>query len=59
MFRSRALFRFATLAMSYRYATITPVPMPALSPTMEKGKVAEWCKKVGDPIGSGDTFCKV
>ncbi|EPY28001.1 pyruvate dehydrogenase E2 component (dihydrolipoamide acetyltransferase) [Strigomonas culicis] len=42
-----------------RWLTITPVPMPALSPTMEKGKITEWCKKPGDEIKTGDTYCKV
>ena len=27
--------------------------MPALSPTMEEGKLAKWLKKVGDNIRSG------
>ncbi len=28
--------------------------MPALSPTMEQGKLAKWLKKEGDTIKSGD-----
>lgn len=58
MFRCRAIPKLATLA-SLRFLTITPIPMPALSPTMEKGKITEWCKQPGDPIATGDTWCKV
>ncbi|RHW69833.1 dihydrolipoamide acetyltransferase E2 subunit [Trypanosoma brucei equiperdum] len=42
-----------------RFLTVTPIPMPALSPTMEKGKISEWVKKVGDAVETGDTWCKV
>ena len=35
------------------------VPMIALSPTMEKGTVARWRRKVGDVIKSGDVLCEV
>ncbi|KPA81223.1 putative mitochondrial dihydrolipoamide acetyltransferase precursor [Leptomonas pyrrhocoris] len=58
MFRYRAASKLATLA-ALRFLTITPIPMPALSPTMEKGKISEWCKQPGDPIATGDTWCKV
>ena len=30
--------------------------MPALSPTMEKGKLAKWLKKEGDRVKSGDVL---
>jgi pyruvate dehydrogenase E1 component beta subunit len=33
--------------------------MPALSPTMEEGKLAKWLKKVGDPIKSGDVIAEI
>ena len=33
--------------------------MPALSPTMEKGNVAKWLKKVGDKIKSGDIIAEI
>ncbi len=33
--------------------------MPALSPTMEKGKVAKWLKKVGDKVKSGDVLAEI
>ncbi|WP_237477518.1 pyruvate dehydrogenase complex E1 component subunit beta [Lichenibacterium dinghuense] len=37
----------------------TNVLMPALSPTMEQGKLAKWIKKVGDPIKSGDIIAEI
>jgi pyruvate dehydrogenase E2 component (dihydrolipoamide acetyltransferase) len=33
--------------------------MPALSPTMEKGNLAKWLKKEGDPIKSGDVIAEI
>ena len=33
--------------------------MPALSPTMEKGNLAKWFKKEGDPIKSGDVIAEI
>ena len=33
--------------------------MPALSPTMEEGKLAKWLKKVGDQIKSGDVLAEI
>jgi pyruvate dehydrogenase E1 component beta subunit len=35
------------------------VLMPALSPTMEKGNLAKWLKKVGDRIKSGDIIAEI
>ena len=46
-------------ALTVRWATITPIGMPALSPTMEQGKITEWAKKVGDAITAGDTWCRL
>ena len=37
----------------------TQVLMPALSPTMEQGKLAKWLKKVGDPVKSGDILAEI
>jgi pyruvate dehydrogenase E1 component beta subunit len=37
----------------------TNVLMPALSPTMEQGKLAKWLKKVGDPVRSGDILAEI
>ncbi|KPI84168.1 putative Dihydrolipoamide acetyltransferase precursor [Leptomonas seymouri] len=58
MFRYRVAPKLAALA-ALRFLTITPIPMPALSPTMEKGKITEWCKKPGDPVATSDTWCMV
>lgn len=33
--------------------------MPSLSPTMEKGNLAKWNKKVGDEVGPGDILAEV
>jgi pyruvate dehydrogenase E2 component (dihydrolipoamide acetyltransferase) len=33
--------------------------MPALSPTMEKGKLSKWLKKEGDQIKSGDAIAEI
>jgi pyruvate dehydrogenase E1 component beta subunit len=35
------------------------VLMPALSPTMEKGNLAKWLKKVGDRVKSGDIIAEI
>ena len=35
------------------------VLMPALSPTMEKGKLAKWLKKEGDVVKSGDVLAEI
>ena len=35
------------------------VLMPALSPTMEKGNLAKWVKKEGDPIKAGDIIAEI
>jgi len=33
--------------------------MPALSPTMERGNLAKWLKKEGDPVKSGDVIAEI
>jgi pyruvate dehydrogenase E2 component (dihydrolipoamide acetyltransferase) len=33
--------------------------MPALSPTMNTGKIIKWTKKVGDKVNAGDLLCEV
>jgi pyruvate dehydrogenase E1 component beta subunit len=35
------------------------VLMPALSPTMEKGNLAKWLKREGDPVKSGDVIAEI
>jgi pyruvate dehydrogenase E1 component beta subunit len=37
----------------------TNILMPALSPTMEQGKLAKWLKKEGDKIKSGDVLAEI
>ncbi len=37
----------------------TNVLMPALSPTMEQGKLTKWLKKEGDPVKSGDVIAEI
>jgi len=33
--------------------------MPALSPTMEKGKIVKWNKNVGDQCYPGEVLCEI
>ncbi len=35
------------------------VLMPALSPTMEKGNLAKWLKREGEPVRSGDVIAEI
>ena len=35
------------------------ITMPALSPTMEEGKLSKWLKKEGDTIKSGDVIAEI
>lgn len=35
------------------------VTMPKMSPTMEEGTIAKWCKKEGDEVKSGDVLIEV
>ncbi len=35
------------------------VLMPALSPTMEEGKLSKWLKKEGDSVASGDVIAEI
>jgi pyruvate dehydrogenase E2 component (dihydrolipoamide acetyltransferase) len=37
----------------------TPILMPALSPTMEKGKLAKWLKREGDTVKAGDVIAEI
>lgn len=36
-----------------------PIKMPALSPTMEQGKLAKWLVKEGDTVASGDILAEI
>src|SRR5689334_8993196 len=40
-------------------APMPDVLMPALSPTMEQGKLSKWLKKKGDAIKSGDVIAEI
>uniref|UniRef100_A0A9J2PW04 Acetyltransferase component of pyruvate dehydrogenase complex n=1 Tax=Ascaris lumbricoides TaxID=6252 RepID=A0A9J2PW04_ASCLU len=35
------------------------IPLPALSPTMEKGNIVSWQKKEGDELAEGDVLCEI
>src|ERR1044071_6288757 len=35
------------------------ITMPALSPTMEEGKLAKWHVKKGDTVSSGDVIAEI
>ncbi len=37
----------------------TNILMPALSPTMEQGKLSKWLKKEGDKVKSGDVLAEI
>jgi pyruvate dehydrogenase E1 component beta subunit len=37
----------------------TDILMPALSPTMEEGKLSKWLKKVGDKVKAGDVIAEI
>ena len=37
----------------------TEVLMPALSPTMEEGKIAQWVKNEGDTVKAGDVIAEI
>ena len=37
----------------------TQILMPALSPTMEEGKLAKWLVKEGDEVHSGDVLAEI
>src|SRR6202451_2857929 len=37
----------------------TQVLMPALSPTMEEGKLSKWIKAEGDTVRSGDVIAEI
>ncbi len=36
-----------------------PIPMPALSDTMNNGRLVKWVKKIGDPIKKGESIANV
>lgn len=46
-----------------RFASALPehikLEMPNLSPTMEKGNISAWHKKVGDKVSPGEALCGI
>lgn len=41
------------------YPTHTPVKLPSLSPTMEKGNIQSWMKSEGDELKEGDVLAQI
>lgn len=52
-----ALSRLASILS--RDISITTVPMPSLSPTMEAGSISSWNKQPGDALAPGDILCEI
>src|SRR3712207_6053682 len=44
---------------NHEHPMATDILMPALSPTMEQGKLAKWLKKEGDPVKPGDVLAEI
>ena len=42
-----------------KYPPHTVIRMPALSPTMTKGNLAQWRKRLGDQVTTGDVLAEV
>ncbi|XP_041074782.1 pyruvate dehydrogenase protein X component, mitochondrial [Polyodon spathula] len=49
VFQSQSLFGAAPMK----------VMMPALSPTMEEGRIIKWLKKEGESVSAGDALCEI
>lgn len=64
-FKTASVFGFYTspfrqqAMMFSSYPSHTVVPMPALSPTMESGSIANWLLKEGDGFEPGVAICEV
>eukprot|EP00457_Paulinella_chromatophora_P005749 gb/GEZN01005766.1/.p1 GENE.gb/GEZN01005766.1/~~gb/GEZN01005766.1/.p1 ORF type:complete len:482 (+),score=72.29 gb/GEZN01005766.1/:26-1471(+) len=41
------------------FVSLMEIKMPALSPTMEAGRITEWSVKVGEPIKAGQTMAQI
>jgi pyruvate dehydrogenase E2 component (dihydrolipoamide acetyltransferase) len=54
---SRALLSSSSSSSSYPPHTL--YPMPALSPTMETGTIAQWNLGNGDSFAAGDVICEI
>ena len=48
-----------TYSLRIKQFMVAEVKMPALSPTMEEGKIVSWQKKAGDKIEQGDVLLEV
>src|SRR5271165_1652914 len=48
-----------TPTFSSRFRMSLQILMPALSPTMEEGKIAKWLVKEGDAVHSGDILAEI
>src|SRR5271165_7620704 len=48
-----------TPTFSSRFRMSLQILMPALSPTMEEGKLAKWLVKEGDAVHSGDILAEI
>ncbi len=44
---------------THTHQEVTTIVMPALSPTMTHGTIAEWVKKPGEVCGAGDVLCEI
>lgn len=47
------------LTQLLRWASVTPIMMPALSPTMEQGTIVAWSRKIGEAVPVGESFCRL
>ncbi|XP_033161471.1 dihydrolipoyllysine-residue acetyltransferase component of pyruvate dehydrogenase complex, mitochondrial isoform X3 [Drosophila mauritiana] len=64
--RSKLNTRQSPVTWSYNFARAYAnlpehirVPLPALSPTMERGSIVSWEKKEGDKLNEGDLLCEI
>ncbi|XP_043862818.1 dihydrolipoyllysine-residue acetyltransferase component of pyruvate dehydrogenase complex, mitochondrial isoform X3 [Drosophila santomea] len=64
--RSKLTTSQSPVAWSYNFARAYSnlpehirVPLPALSPTMERGSIVSWEKKEGDQLNEGDLLCEI
>eukprot|EP00123_Amoebidium_parasiticum_P012853 comp21618_c0_seq1/m.30310 comp21618_c0_seq1/g.30310 ORF comp21618_c0_seq1/g.30310 comp21618_c0_seq1/m.30310 type:complete len:503 (-) comp21618_c0_seq1:337-1845(-) len=55
--QARRYFRATPAA--YDYPSHKVIAMPALSPTMTQGNVANWMKKEGDEVATGDVLAEI
>ncbi|XP_062512891.1 uncharacterized protein LOC134188727 [Corticium candelabrum] len=51
--------RFFSLTSNLRGVSAIKLTMPALTPTMEVGKIVKWHKNEGDAFSAGDVLCDI